>query len=97
MILTIKDPGFRVSETTCLGCFDYRQRPTDPWPPSGGNHFSIRYLSTEGDTKYASCANARYENFEILSQLYPDLQITVNGGHMRITDPRVGPEWLYER
>lgn len=97
MIISIDERGFGVTETTCLGCFDYRKSPDNPWPPSGGNRFNIRYMDGDGRFHYVTCMNARYENFEVLARLYPDLELTVNELHMRITDPRVGPEWLCER
>lgn len=95
MILTLDE--VRDAFCTELGCFDYRESLDDPWPPEHGNTFSIWYKTEDGKFEEAWCENMRHENYEVLARIQPDTQITVNGNRMRVTDPRVGPEWLAER
>lgn len=97
MIITVAD--VEGTETTCMGIFDYRDSPDSPYPNGGGNLLTV-YISIDGKTQAAGCVNTRYENYEILCRLYPDLQIEIlksshyDGYYMRVSDPRVGPEWL---
>lgn len=97
MIITVADVVS--TETTCVGIvIDCRDSPDSPYPNGGRNYLTV-YVSVDGKIRAATCVNTRYENYEILRRLYPDLQIEIiktsqRYDYMMISDPRVGPEWL---